>query len=848
MSLPTLLLKGNLEETEWSPKKDELDKHIPLDYIMQFFEDRVGGAYGESAKIKPKSVADRIMILKSSTGSGKSTTLPPELYHRFQERTRKNIYCSQPRVLTAIDIPKNSIPPFQTKEALIKAGYPNREPIVYKKNIGTQTGVFTARPIKGIIYGTPGVLTGQFNNMTNEDFMAKYSFIIVDEAHERSIEIDTLLFIMKKFIEANYMNKECPFLIIMSATFDTVKFCDYLLSSVPAPERYLNIISVSGMTYPIEERFLKSDSQNYMETIVEKVIEIHTENTMDFMPPSEVMKNKKIYKLDEDVGEDKLIKAQKFRDILIFVGGAPEIKKLKKKISDLNSKHEFFQKYPVMCLGLTSDAVTSQSPEYRNAIERSIDELNVEVLDGKKISIKKPVRRVVVSTNVAETGITIETLRYVIDSGMVKSKEFNPTFAVEALIAKGITQSMYKQRRGRVGRKQPGVCYPIYTKTTLEKMQEDQYPDIIKSEITASLLNMIIKQTDPENKVNNFSIHDLYKTDDFKNSLAESKIDVCNLDLLDLPSADSLHYAMEKLYILGAINQNSLPTPIGILMNKFMKMNTEGIRMILAGYAWGAPIIDLITIATFLQHSFDKLFPERQRPKYEDALRMGKFTMFANEQNKVLGYSTLKTNLVVADEFIRYVIVFHELQKRLLEINIKNLDAVVGGEEKRKYRDRNIIEIFNSWAENYGMDAEIMIKIMEVREQTINTLVSNGLNPYQNNDKSYYNIVASYDDNEKYNYIQLLKQCIFEGYKMNIAVWSSTEKKYFSRKNHLSLNIDSDLIMTKHELFKYGDNNPRYIIFDKIDLKLNQSGMYEIKIPHICVLDGYVVVDINFDI
>jgi hypothetical protein len=304
-----------------------------------------------------------------------------------------------------------------------------------------------------------------------------------------------------------------------------------------------------------------------------------------------------------------------------------------------------------------------------------------------------------------------------------------------------------------------------------------------------------------------------------------------------------------------------------------MKMNIEGIRMILAGYAWGAPIIDLITIATFLQNSFDKLFPEKQRMKYEDALRAGKFTMFATQQNKVIGYSALKTELVVADEFIRYVLVFHELQKRLLEINIKNLDTAIkdGGyeqrkhqfnknkfnknkfnknsnDDKRKYREKNIIEIFTNWAENYGMDPEIVFKVMEVREQTINTLVSNGLNPYQNNEKCFANIVNSYDDNDRYKYIQLMKQCIFEGYKLNVAAWSAYDKKYYSRKTQLPLEIDSELIMNKHELFKHGDNNPRYIIYDKIDLKLNnQTGMYEIKIPHISILDGYVVVDANFD-
>src|SRR6185437_16595396 len=220
------------------------------------------------------------------------------------------------------------------------------------------------------------------------------------------------------------------------------------------------------------------------------------------------MKDKKIYNLAEDMAEDSLIKAQKFRDILIFVKGPAEILKIKKALGKLNSQHEFFKEYPVLPLGLTGDLVANQSLEYGNAVEKDISELRVEVfefikkgggkkmkkLKNSKIVIKNPVRRVIIATNVAETGLTIETLKYVIEPGWFFSNEFNPNFASGSLVAKPITQSMYFQRCGRAGRKAPGFCYGMYTKETFEKMQKDQYPDIIKNEVTLDLLNILIRE------------------------------------------------------------------------------------------------------------------------------------------------------------------------------------------------------------------------------------------------------------------------------------------------------------------------------------------------------------------
>src|SRR5271166_4072058 len=136
MSKPTLLLAGNLKENDWSPKQEELDKEIPINYITKWYDQRIPTEYGGNPKIKSQSVMDKILILQSSTGSGKSTIIGPYFYQLFYERIRRNIAITEPRVLVAIEIPRNTIPPLNTREALVKEGHPNWKPLVYGNNLG----------------------------------------------------------------------------------------------------------------------------------------------------------------------------------------------------------------------------------------------------------------------------------------------------------------------------------------------------------------------------------------------------------------------------------------------------------------------------------------------------------------------------------------------------------------------------------------------------------------------------------------------------------------------------------------------------------------------------------------
>ena len=94
-----------------------------------------------------------------------------------------------------------------------------------------------------------------------------------------------------------------------------------------------------------------------------------------------------------------------------------------------------------------------------------------------------------------------------------------------------------------------------------------------------------------------------------------------------------------------------------------------------------------------------------------------------------------------------------------------------------------------------------------------------------------------------------MKQCIFEGYKLNIAEWNSRSKAYISRQTHMYLIIDNPLLERRKDINRVGDSNPRFIIYDDITLRVNPAtGIYQASVGLISVLDGYVPIDPKFDV
>ena len=348
--------------------------------------------------------------------------------------TRKGIAVTQPRILTAIDIAEN-LPEHYTYLKL-------------DDNLGYSTGDYKREPKnKGITFMTIGILLQQLKSLEDEMFMRKYSFILIDEVHERDLNVDTSIYMLKKFLEVNYADPNCPIVILMSATFDPTIFMDYF----NCPQD--NYIQVIGSTFPIEKNFLKFDTSNYIQCAINKAEELHITNIADIEESSE------------------------FRDIIIFVSGSVMARSILEKLHLFNAKilsKPFSQvlqyledkkkseklggtsddkRYYIAPIDLNSKTFHASGAEYQNMFS-DINNITFPVykmnekgsVDLKSVSKWiKPTRRIIVATPIAETGVTVDTLKYCIDTGFVTSVQFNSDFAVKTIITKDVTQGQQNQ-------------------------------------------------------------------------------------------------------------------------------------------------------------------------------------------------------------------------------------------------------------------------------------------------------------------------------------------------------------------------------------------------------------------
>lgn len=836
MPLPTMLREGFLKPNAGTPKaeKERLKNVRPVDYITDFISDRIPVSRGARPKIAPTKAGDKVIVLKSETGSGKSTAMPPALYQMFQERTGKNIAVTQPRVLTAIDIPTN-LPEF----------YPFLEMDI---NLGYSTGAYKRLPAgKGLIYMTIGTLLAQLKVMDDETFMRKYSFIVIDELHERSIDIDLTLFMLKKLINLHWEEPECPFLIMTSATFDKKIFMNYFNAS---PNHY---ISVVGSTFPIEPRYLQFDTQNYIKKAIDLAEEIHVKNIDDVR--------------DGDVS----------RDIIIFVSGAGDSKKILDALHTFNAKiltksfdevNKYIDEKPkekkgggaeshyfIAPIDLSGETFYASSTEYQNlfsAIENiriPIYALNGDTVD--KNTIKKwvvPSRRIITATPIAETGVTIDSLKYCIDTAFSLYVDFNPDFGCTTMVKKQVTKGMMTQRRGRVGRKATGIWYPLMTEETIEQLAEDQFADILTSDITSNLLTIIIKETDATLEVNEetkltekqrkkkkvFRTNYLTDRDEYHIQTLKN-LNVAAIDFLESPSGSALVYSIEKLYTLGFITNEYKPTTIGYYANMINKISMENKKLIFAGYSYGANILDLITIVAFLENSGRMSAKHR---KYKPINPNKKLT----DKEYEFYYK-----IVIADELVEFLFIW--------ELYAEFLDKQMA--KTKKKADKGHPYIFDvseteQWCLDNKLVYENMHKVALKRDEIIQDMISIGLNPYYNGlgvEKGKYNILQMFRDNldDCIGEVHKIKQCALDAYRLNLCVWNDDKKRYILHHRNTPIMVRSNVMS------RMGDDanqtNANFIICTTVmlmsDMRNKNKYNFESK-GSVSILDSYIDVDLDF--
>jgi HrpA-like RNA helicase len=806
--MPTLLEPNKIIAQKWHKlsEKKQLEESASIDYLMQWIADRVSVSKGTQPKIKPKGIGSRVLILRSKTGSGKSTVLPTKLFNTFFQQMHRNIVITQPTRVTTQEIPYD-----------IAKWNKN---ITLGETIGFQTGTVSRKGGKGILFCTIGVLLQFLKTLTDEQFMKKFAFCIIDEVHNRSIETDMTLFYIKQFLLRMWKEPLCPMFILTSGTFEPEIFMNYY----ECPKEHF--IDVVGATHPTIDHFTKFDVTNYITYIVDLVENIHVTHL-------------------EDILTNKL-----HRDILIFVQGAAQIKKISDLLHQLNTKvfsksieevkkHNTLtwqkyggkktttktnEQYYILPIALMSENISKGSKEYIDLFS-PIESVSVQVYEfnsnnerTEKVLYTSPVsRRVMIGTNAIETGITIATLGYCIDSGFVKESQYDPIYGCQILMDKNVTQASSKQRRGRVGRNAPGEFYACYTKDTFDTMPELPFPDIIKENIALFLLNIIIQETQTTLVEVDHQEKDAFQKNKFDQryyKLEHGEVfDINKLDFIQPPTADSISSAIELLHGLGLITHEYIPTIFGYYTSKFRKLKIENIRMILAGYSTGAYVLDLITIACFLQHS------------HELGIRKNKYKprnpLLLNEKQADYYYK-----YIIQDEFIEYLFIWHDFMQQIDSMqkspSITNLD---------------------DWCKENSLKLDGLLKVVELRDEVLNDTLTLGLNPYYNSlklDRGNYSLVKILKRNlaEGLDEVIKIKQAIYEGYRFNVCILNDINKKYIA-KNHNTVNVTSNIIT---------DHQPQKIIVGQVMLQESffNKGMYEFTGNDISVLDGYVIVDMTF--
>jgi HrpA-like RNA helicase len=702
--------------------------------------------------------------------------------------------------------------------------------------IGYQTGTLVRKPVKGVLFATIGILLQHLKILTDEEFMKKYSFIILDEIHNRSIETDSTLFYLKSLLSRCYENPECPFIILTSGTFEPKVFMDYF--ECP-PNAFLDI---TGSSFPIEVNFSKFDIMNYLEYAIDLAEKIHVENLTD-------------------ITENKWS-----RDILIFTAGGGEIKKVLVAMHLLNAtvfnqgitaarKHSDGRQakyvkggddpvYYVCPIAISADSLQEGSDDYKNyGSDVAFIKVPIyEVVDGQCTDVVlryvTPSRKVYACTNAVETGETINRLGYCIDTGLVNESQYNPNFGCNALMLKNVTQASSRQRRGRVGRNAPGTFYACYTQETHDSMEPMPFPNIVSSDISSFLLSVIITETgtlmercDPLIKTPTGPVLDpkafqMNSHDQWWWRLNYQKQFVAkNLSFIQYPSADSIGFSLEKLYGLGFIDHEYKPTLFGLLAGKFRKMSLENARMLLAGYHHGANILDLITIISFLQTGH-KLGIKHDKYKPVDVRKRGPADALSN-------YTRIFT-----DENIEYIFIWNEFTELI-------------GQLGRSEDKTNILTALDDFMASRKFHHSTFSKIVELRDEIITDMLTLGLNPYYNGmglPRGRYNLNKIVKENieEGLVEIQKLKKCIYEGYRFNVYTWDKKQRSYISEYGHnpvVSRSIILKPVFVDDVIVR---SRPKKIILIDVALRSGQGPIYEFGGSNISVLDGFVSVDDDF--
>lgn len=435
------------------------------------------------------------LIVVGETGSGKTTQIPQFLFNAGFCSDGKVIGVTQPRRVAAVTVAKRV-----AEESGVELG----QRVGYSIRFDDMTSGSTR-----IKYMTDGLL---LREALLDPYLSRYSVLIVDEAHERTVHTDVLLGLLKDVQNKRSASaNDCPNtekkqlsngmllekgqgvwsstlkqgqsrrfstlkLIIMSASLDARVFSEYFGGA--------RAVHVQGRQFPVDILYTLHPQPDYLDATLITIFQIH---------------------LEEGPG-----------DVLVFLTGQEEIESVERLIQ------ERLRQLPEGNRNMLTVSIFSSLPSEKQM----------------RVFAPSPpgFRKVLLATNIAETSVTIPGIKYVVDPGFVKARSYDPAKGMESLIVIPTSKAQALQRSGRAGREGPGKCFRLYPETEFEKLEDSTKPEIKRCNLSNVVLQL----------------------------MALGVKDVIGFDFIEKPPRAAIVKSLEQLFLLGALTEDcKLSDPLG---------------------------------------------------------------------------------------------------------------------------------------------------------------------------------------------------------------------------------------------------------------------------------------------